>query len=73
MPKNAVLINTARKEVIHEDDLLKLMNDRNDFVYISDIIPDQKDEFENNESFLEWVDKNLIFCDENFQNPYLED
>jgi hypothetical protein len=37
------------------------------------LIKVSKDEFENNESFLEWVDKNLIFCDENFQNPYLED
>jgi len=46
MPKNATLVNTARKEVIHEDDMLKLMNERNDFVYISDIAPDKKDVFE---------------------------
>ncbi len=37
------------------------------------LIKVSKDEFENNESFMKWVDKNLIFCDENFQNPYLED
>jgi D-3-phosphoglycerate dehydrogenase len=48
MPENAVLVNTARKEVIHEDDLLKLMADRNDFTYISDIAPDKKADFEAN-------------------------
>ena len=46
MPKNAVLINTARKEVIDEDGLLKLMEERPDFKYISDISPDQKEVFE---------------------------
>jgi D-3-phosphoglycerate dehydrogenase len=40
MPKNAVLVNTARKEVIDEDGLLKLMAERDDFTYISDIAPD---------------------------------
>lgn len=46
MPKNAVLVNTARKEVIHEDDLQKVMKERSDFSYISDIAPDCKDELE---------------------------
>lgn len=46
MPENAVLVNTARKEVIHEADILKLMNDRQDFSYISDIAPDNKADFE---------------------------
>jgi D-3-phosphoglycerate dehydrogenase len=45
-PQNAVLINTARKEVIDEEELIKLMTDRPDFKYISDIAPDKKDEFE---------------------------
>ncbi len=44
MPEPAVLVNTARKEVIHEDDLLKVFEDREDFSYISDIAPDCKDE-----------------------------
>lgn len=43
MPGPAVLINTARKEVIHEDDLLRVFEDRKDFSYISDIAPDCKD------------------------------
>ncbi|NPA67176.1 MAG: 3-phosphoglycerate dehydrogenase [Chlorobi bacterium] len=46
MPEGATLVNTARKEVIHEDDLLKLMNERSDFKYLSDIAPDKKAEFE---------------------------
>ncbi len=40
MPKGATLLNTARKEVINEEDLLRLMRERDDFKYISDIAPD---------------------------------
>jgi D-3-phosphoglycerate dehydrogenase len=40
MPKGGVLVNTARKEVVCEADLLKLMEDRPDFGYVSDIAPD---------------------------------
>ena len=40
MPTNAVLVNTARKEVIDEAGLLKTFSDREDFSYISDIAPD---------------------------------
>jgi D-3-phosphoglycerate dehydrogenase len=43
MPAPAVLVNTARKEVIHEDDLLRVFADREDFSYISDIAPDCED------------------------------
>ena len=39
MPKKAVLINTARKEVINEADLVKLMEARPDFKYLTDIMP----------------------------------
>ncbi len=42
MPKNAVLVNTARKEVIDEESVLALMAERNDFTYISDIAPDSE-------------------------------
>jgi D-3-phosphoglycerate dehydrogenase len=41
--KGAALINTARKEVIDEDGLLKLMEERPDFLYASDVAPDCKD------------------------------
>ncbi len=40
MPEHATLVNTARKEVINEDDLLKIMEEREDFHYVSDIAPD---------------------------------
>jgi D-3-phosphoglycerate dehydrogenase len=39
MPKNALLINTARKEVINEAELAKLMEERSDFKYVTDIMP----------------------------------
>lgn len=42
MPKGAVLVNTARKEVIHEEELVKIMEERKDFRYVSDIEPDNK-------------------------------
>lgn len=45
MPKGATLINTARKEIIDEDGLLKLMAEREDFRYVSDIQPEKLDEF----------------------------
>ncbi len=44
MPKNGTLVNTARKEVINEDELKKVFAERDDFKYISDIAPDCKDE-----------------------------
>lgn len=40
MPKGATLVNTARKEVVDEDSLLRLLTDREDFKYLSDIAPD---------------------------------
>jgi D-3-phosphoglycerate dehydrogenase / 2-oxoglutarate reductase len=46
IPKGGMLVNTARKEVIHEDDLLKVMGDRPDFKYLSDIAPDCLEEFQ---------------------------
>jgi D-3-phosphoglycerate dehydrogenase len=46
MPENAVLINTARKEVINEEGLLKIFEDRHDLAYLSDVEPDCKALFE---------------------------
>lgn len=40
MPEGATLVNTARKEVINEDELIRVFADRPDFKYISDIAPD---------------------------------
>ncbi|MBR6758012.1 MAG: 3-phosphoglycerate dehydrogenase [Bacteroidaceae bacterium] len=44
MPKGAMLVNTARKEVINEADLVRIMEDRADFRYTSDIAPANLDE-----------------------------
>ena len=40
MPRGATLLNTARKEVVDEDSLIKIMEEREDFKYVSDIAPD---------------------------------
>ena len=39
LPKGGILVNTARKEVIDEEELLKLMAEREDLKYVSDIMP----------------------------------
>ncbi|MDE7412989.1 MAG: 3-phosphoglycerate dehydrogenase [Muribaculaceae bacterium] len=46
MPQNGVLINTARKEVIDEEGLIKALEERPDLRYVSDIKPDNAEEFE---------------------------
>ncbi|HRN15623.1 MAG TPA: NAD(P)-dependent oxidoreductase, partial [Xylanibacter oryzae] len=45
MEKGGILINTARKEVINEPELIKLLSDREDLKYITDIKPDADAEF----------------------------
>lgn len=45
LPKKAILLNTARKEVINEEELLKLMAEREDLKFITDIQPDADEEF----------------------------
>ena len=47
MKKNAVLINTARKEVINEEEIIKLMEERNDLKYVTDLLPDNHEIFMN--------------------------
>ncbi|RLE19567.1 MAG: 3-phosphoglycerate dehydrogenase [Acidobacteria bacterium] len=44
MKEGATVINTARKEVIDEEGLKKMLEKRPDFRYVSDIAPDCKDE-----------------------------
>lgn len=39
MPKDGLLVNTARKEVINETELIELMEDRADLKYVTDIMP----------------------------------
>ena len=45
MEKGGIVVNTARKEVINEPELLKLMAERDDLKYITDIKPDADAEF----------------------------
>uniref|UniRef100_A0AB33ITF4 NAD(P)-dependent oxidoreductase n=2 Tax=unclassified Prevotella TaxID=2638335 RepID=A0AB33ITF4_9BACT len=45
LPKGAILINTARKEVINEPELIQLLAERTDLKYITDIKPDADSEF----------------------------
>lgn len=40
MPKGAVLVNTARKEVIDEAGLERALEDRRDLKYVADVMPD---------------------------------
>ncbi len=44
MPKGACLINTARKEVINEADMVRMLSEREDFKYITDIAPTNDEE-----------------------------
>jgi D-3-phosphoglycerate dehydrogenase len=39
MPKGALLVNTARKEVMNEEELDKMLEQRPDFKYMSDVMP----------------------------------
>jgi len=39
MPKGAMIVNTARKEVVDEVSLISLMEERPDFRYLTDIMP----------------------------------
>lgn len=45
LPKDGILINTARKEVINEPELIKLMTERSDIRYVTDIMPAAHQEF----------------------------
>lgn len=46
MPKNGLLVNTARKEVIDEEGLRKALAERADLKYVADIRPDIADTLE---------------------------
>ena len=44
MPKGATVVNTARKEVIDEEGLLKALEEREDLKYVTDVMPDNYDQ-----------------------------
>ena len=43
LPKNGILVNTARKEVIDEESLMEALTERADLRYIADVKPDAAD------------------------------
>ena len=45
LKKGGILVNTARKEVINEPELLKLMAERTDLKFVTDIMPDADADF----------------------------
>ena len=45
MPKGACLINTARKEVISEEELIEVLTEREDLRYVADVAPERAAEF----------------------------
>lgn len=44
LPQNGIVINTARKEVVNEADMLRIMEERPKFKYATDIKPGNHDE-----------------------------
>ena len=45
LPRDGMLVNTARKELLVEEDLLRIMEERPLFRYITDVMPDRHEEF----------------------------
>ncbi|MBQ0094432.1 MAG: 3-phosphoglycerate dehydrogenase, partial [Bacteroidetes bacterium] len=57
MPKGAVLVNSARKEIINEEELIQLMQERTDLKFVSDIAPAAAEKFQE------------LFADRYFATP----
>lgn len=47
MPSGATLVNTARKEIIHEPSLMKMFTERKDFRYVTDVAPDCQEQIKS--------------------------
>ncbi len=59
MPENGMLVNTARKEVIHEEELKKVLAERKGFCYVSDIAPDNAAELSEFDARLFFTPKKM--------------
>lgn len=44
LPKNATVVNVARKDLVNEEDLLKVLAERSDITYLTDVKPDAEAE-----------------------------
>lgn len=40
LPTGATVINTARKEIVNEEELVRILKDRPDLAYVADVMPD---------------------------------
>ncbi|MEJ5273233.1 MAG: NAD(P)-dependent oxidoreductase [Spirochaetota bacterium] len=47
LKKGATVVNTARAEVVNEDDLMKIMEERQDIYYCADVAPGNRKAFED--------------------------
>jgi len=47
LPKGAIIVNSARKEIIHEEELVLLMEERTDIKYMTDIKPNNHQEMQD--------------------------
>lgn len=45
MKEEAIIVNTARKEVINEEDLIRIMEKKKGLLYLTDVAPERKSEF----------------------------
>lgn len=45
LPKGGTIVNTARLDVVNEDDMLRIMEERNDIQYLSDFVPKNETAF----------------------------
>lgn len=45
MPKKGIIVNSARKEIIDEETLMAALEERDDLMYITDIMPDMHEQF----------------------------
>ena len=57
LPKGGLLVNTARKEVIDETELIQLMSERPDLRYVTDVMPAADGKFRQ------------LFCNRYFATP----
>ena len=45
MPDNGILINSARQEIVVEEDILRVMEEKANFKYLTDLKPEKNEEF----------------------------
>ncbi|HEY3356200.1 MAG TPA: NAD(P)-dependent oxidoreductase [Polyangia bacterium] len=62
LPKHGMLVNTARAELIHEEELLQVLEERKDLRYATDIAPSEPTQATIKEKFIDrvyWTPKKM--------------